>query len=244
MRSHRFFSDIELTQGHSFELPKAASHHCVQVLRYKVGAELTLFNGDGFDYIAQITTIDGKRCWVEITSKVDPLNESPLSIHLYQGIARGEKMDLIIQKSVELGVTQITPIFTERCNVKLDQKRLNKKQLHWQGVSVSACEQSGRSIVPQVNPAVNIKLVKALLDKEPESTLIYLEPTASKQIHSYHSLKHISLFIGPEGGLSEHDIQILETANVEGVKLGPRILRTETAGLTSIAVLQSHFGDL
>ena len=244
MRSHRFYSDINLTQGHSFELPKEASHHCIQVLRYKVGAKLTLFNGDGFDYVAQIKTIEGKRCQVEIIDKIAPQNESPLKIHLFQGIARGEKMDLIIQKSVELGVTQITPIFAERCNVKLDEKRLNKKQTHWQAVALSACEQSGRSFVPKINPAINIKLIKQLLEINLETISFYLEPTASKHLHCYDSLKDVSLFIGPEGGLSGNDIQTLESAKVNGVKLGPRILRTETAGLACIAILQSHFGDI
>jgi len=130
MRSHRFYSAITLAVADILELPKEASHHCIQVLRYKIGAQLTLFNGDGFDYIAQIKSIEGKRCQVEIIEKTVPQNESPLKIHLFQGVARGEKMDLIIQKSTELGVTQVTPVFTERCNVKLDEKRLNKKQTH------------------------------------------------------------------------------------------------------------------
>jgi 16S rRNA (uracil1498-N3)-methyltransferase len=244
MRSHRFYSDTDLNQGQSLTLPKEASHHCVHVLRYKAGAQMVLFNGDGFDYNAQIKSIEGKQCLVEIINKVDPQNESQLKVHLFQGIARGEKMDLIIQKSVELGVTQITPIFTERCNVKLDQKRLKKKQCHWQAVAISACEQSGRSFIPPINPPLNIKLISAFLDKESDSTLFYLEPTASKHLHSYEALTDIGLFIGPEGGLSDKDIQALDNTNVQGIKLGPRILRTETAGLAAIAILQSHFGDI
>lgn len=240
MRYHRFYTPIKLKLNDTIELPKEASHHCVQVLRYCVGKELVLFNGDGFDYVARITEIEGKRSRVFISQKLTLNNESPLKIHLYQGIARGDKMDFIIQKSVELGVTQITPIFTERCNVKLDQKRLSKKQEHWQAVAISACEQSGRGLVPTINPAVQFKNLSHPLSL----SNFYLEPTASQGIEDQKNLTEVSLFIGPEGGFSEFDRQQLKSLEIEGLKLGPRILRTETAGLATIAIFQSHFGDV
>ncbi|TQV89036.1 16S rRNA (uracil(1498)-N(3))-methyltransferase [Aliikangiella coralliicola] len=239
MRSHRFYSPIELIVGQSIQLPKEANHHCIQVLRYRVGSEVTLFNGDGFDYHAQISEINGKQGTVTVTSKENPANESPLSIHLFQGIARGEKMDLIIQKAVELGISQFTPIFTERCNVKLDNKRLEKKQTHWQKVATSASEQSGRAIIPVVNSAVNINKLK----QDHECLNLYLEPKATSRVQDLPKITSLNLFVGPEGGFSNADLQALESLEIRGIQLGPRILRTETAGLASIAVLQSHFGD-
>jgi 16S rRNA (uracil1498-N3)-methyltransferase len=241
MRSHRFYTPIELSINSSLELPKDAAHHCIQVLRYPIGKELVLFNGDGFDYLAIISKIEGKNCQVKISDKISPLNESPLNIHLFQGIAKGEKMDLIIQKAVELGVKQITPLFSERCNVKLDEKRLNKKMAHWQAVASSACEQSERAFIPQVNVAVQLKNLKI---NNMYTQGFYLEPTATQTIKELPSLTEIALFIGPEGGFSELDIQQLEVLNIQGLKLGPRILRTETAGLACIAIFQALYGDL
>ncbi len=240
MRSHRFYTPIELSNDLTLELPKEAAHHCIQVLRYSVGKELSLFNGDGFDYLAIITAIEGKNCQVKISDKISPLNESPINIHLFQGIAKGEKMDLIIQKAVELGVNQITPLFSERCNVKLDDKRLNKKMAHWQAVATSACEQSGRALIPLINSPANLKNLKIPINIQG----FYLEPTASQSIKEQSGLTEIALFIGPEGGFSELDIQQLETLNIKGLKLGPRILRTETAGLACISIFQTLYGDL
>ncbi len=240
MRSHRFYTPTELSDDLVFELPKEAAHHAIQVLRYPIGQELGLFNGDGFDYIGVITAIEGKKCEVKIINKIIPDNESPLKIHLYQGIAKGEKMDLIIQKSVELGVNQITPLFTERCNVKLDNKRLKKKLSHWQAISISACEQSGRTLIPKVNPPTHLRNLTA----PNELNSFYLEPTANLGIKAQSVLTDVGLYIGPEGGFSESDIQHLRRLKVNGIKLGPRILRTETAGLSCIAILQSLFGDI
>ncbi|WP_444996988.1 16S rRNA (uracil(1498)-N(3))-methyltransferase [Aliikangiella sp. IMCC44359] len=244
MRYHRFYTPDQLTLHQTYLLPKEASHHCVQVLRYKVGARLNLFNGDGFDYIASIKTIENKQCIVEIEQQVALANESPLKLHLYQALARGEKMDLIIQKSVELGVKEITPVFTERCNVKLDGKRLLKKQQHWQNIAISACEQSGRGEIPKVNQAIHLKQ----LSPTENTKLIYLEPTATQSLNSIGSQQtkyhEIGLLIGPEGGFSNSDIQHVNTLNSQAIRLGPRILRTETAGLTCIAILQAQLGDL
>lgn len=239
MRSHRFYADISLNQNTSVELPADAAHHCAQVLRYKIGDELTIFNGDGSDYFAVISAIEKKRCLIQVQTRITLKNESSLNIHLFQGVARGDKMDLIIQKAVELGVSEITPLFTERCNVKLDQKRLEKKMIHWKKIIVSACEQSGRAIVPKLNQAVTIAEMKAS-----EQLTIYLEPKADTSVSSLKVSHSINLLIGPEGGFSEKDLAQAEKLNIHGVKMGPRILRTETAGLAAIAILQNRFGDL
>ncbi len=240
MRHHRFYADIELAINQTLALPKEASHHCLQVLRYQVDDILTLFNGDGFNYVAQIKSIMDKRCEVFISDKVNPNNESPLRTHFYQGIARGDKMDFIIQKCVELGASEITPLFTEYCNVKLDKKRLDKKQQHWQKVAISACEQSGRSTLVKINPAVYLK---NLTTKNTEYSF-YLDPEEKKSFNAFEKISHVDLYIGPEGGFSNNDLQQFKQINIEGVSLGPRILRTETAGLACLAILQSRFGDL
>lgn len=240
MRTHRFYCPIDLTVDEEIQLPKEASHHCVQVLRYNIGDTLSLFNGDGCDYQAQISRIEKKNCWAKLTSKKQLENESPLSIHLFQGIARGEKMDFIIQKCVELGVKEFTPVFTERSNVKLDPKRQEKKLNHWRNIAISACEQSGRAIIPSINPPLAIKN----LSPQEESLNLILEPTAGKKINELEPLSKVAIYIGPEGGFSDSDLNYLKAIKTQGIKLGPRILRTETAGLACIAILQSQFGDI
>lgn len=240
MRSHRFYADISLTPGATIDLPSDAAHHCSQVLRYQVSDPLTVFNGDGFDYQAVIKSINKKTCQIEILQKLSLSNESPLSVHLIQGIARGDKMDFIIQKAVELGVHEITPLFTERCNVKLDAKRLAKKMQHWQKVIISACEQSGRAKLPVLNQPINIEN----LQLSNTATSIMLEPTASECISSLPINLSVNLLIGPEGGFSERDLSSANQLNIQSVRMGPRILRTETAGLSALAILQSRLGDL
>ncbi|MCF6193373.1 MAG: 16S rRNA (uracil(1498)-N(3))-methyltransferase, partial [Kangiellaceae bacterium] len=191
MRSHRFYTPIDLTIDATMELPSEAAHHCTQVLRYKVDDPLTLFNGDGFNYSATIFEINKKQCSAIILEKKNPKNESPLKIHLLQGIARGDKMDFIIQKAVELGVTEITPVFTQRSNVKLDEKRLEKKHLHWNKTIISACEQSGRAIIPKLNTAIPLNQIK-----KSDCPSIYLEPDAIKCFFSLAPTNQVNIVIG------------------------------------------------
>jgi len=238
MRIHRFFAAIDLSVDATIALPPEAAHHCLQVLRYQTGAELILFNGDGFDYLCQIIEINGKQCQLKVCGKIAVNVESPLQIHLYQGVARGDKMDLIIQKAVELGVTEITPLFSERCNVKLQPKRLEKKLLHWRKVAISASEQCGRAKLTLVHPALQLAQLKTV------ANALYLQPESSHKVSQLKLADQISLFIGPEGGFSETDIRQLENSQAQGVQSGPRILRTETAGLAVISILQSRFGDM
>lgn len=240
MRNHRFYTPQILSDGLELELPAEVAHHCIQVLRYPIGSELVLFNGDGCDYPAKISAIHKKRCSVTICGQQPLTNESPLEIHLYQGVARGDKMDFIIQKAVELGVSRITPLFTERCNVKLDEKRLQSKLEHWQKVAISASEQSGRARLTEILSPLALKGFTPV-DQRP---IFYLEPTASQSIDKLTLENSVCLMIGPEGGFSQQDLATLEQIGAQGLRLGPRILRTETAGLTCIAIMQSRFGDL
>ncbi|MDQ7050987.1 MAG: 16S rRNA (uracil(1498)-N(3))-methyltransferase [Enterobacterales bacterium] len=251
MRQHRFFTEQFLQLHDTLKLENSVAHHCAQVLRYQLNDPLILFNGDGYDYQALITDINRRHCEVKILKKIALENESPLQIHLIQGIAKGDKMDFVIQKAVELGVTEFSPLFSQRCNVKLDEKRLAKKQQHWQRVMISACEQSGRARLMLINSAVHLNKIESIgngaieesnLDTETICRL-YLDPDANSSLKSLDKPQSIQLCIGPEGGFSAQDVKAMQSLEMRGVQLGKRILRTETAGLVAVAALQSLFGD-
>lgn len=244
MRLTRCHVDAALAPGAKLVLPDSAAAHLVRVLRLREGDACVLFNGDGKDHAARIASAGKREVVVEILSAAPVDNESPLRITLVQGIARGEKMDLILQKATELGVAAIVPVLAERTEVKLDAERTGKRMEHWRNVIVSACEQSGRARLPELAPpaalgdagkAITDESVKLTLDPEGESTLATLTAPASQSI---------AIAIGPEGGWSPRDRELLRMAGFSGLRLGPRVLRTETAGLAAIAALQSRFGDL
>ncbi len=251
MRLHRFYTQQPIQLLAILELEEAVARHCAQVLRYKQDDRLIVFNGDGYDYQATIIDIGKRRCQVKILDQFPLNNESPIAIHLFQGIAKGDKMDYVIQKAVELGVTEFTPLFSERCNVKLDAKRLAKKQHHWQRVMLSACEQSGRAKLMKIHEAIAISQIETNPKiggdtGEAENNKLqslYLDPEAENSIKDMVKPTQLQLLIGPEGGFSEQDIRQLQSLNMTGIKLGKRILRTETAGLAAVASLQTLFGD-
>lgn len=242
MRNPRIYQPTELEIGQSLLLNDDAFGHVVRVLRLPINADITLFNGDGKNYGATLTEITKKSATVTIQNKQENNIESPLNIHLGQGISRGDKMDYTLQKSVELGVNTITPIFTERCGVKLNKERLAKKLEQWQKIVNSACEQCGRSIVPTVEKPI---MLNEWLNQQTSALKLNLHPKAQ---HSIMSLpienQHVRLLIGPEGGLSDNEILLANNAEFIDVLLGPRILRTETAALTAITSLQCRYGDL
>lgn len=222
-------------------LDDEAANHVGRVLRMSSGAELILFNGDGYNYPAVISSSDKKRVTVTVAAAQPNPVESPLRIHLGQGISRGDRMDFAIQKAVELGVTEITPLFTERCGVKLEGDRLAKRNEQWQKIAISACEQSGRSIVPVVHPAISLTQWLAQQTKELKLTL---HPRADDTIKTLQPATQVRLVIGPEGGFSDQEMALTAEAGFTGIQLGPRVLRTETAALTAISALQLQFGDL
>jgi 16S rRNA (uracil1498-N3)-methyltransferase len=241
MRIPRIYHSKTIPLNLEFELEDEAANHVGRVLRMNAGAELILFNGDGFNYPARISRCEKKSVSViAIEPQANPV-ESPLKIHLGQGISRGDRMDFAIQKAVELGVSEITPLFTERCGVKLDGDRLSKRNEQWQKIAISACEQSGRSVVPVVHPAVALNVWLAQTTKELKLTL---HPWASDTIKTLIPNHNIRLVIGPEGGFSEQEMAHTTAAGFTGIQLGPRVLRTETAALTAISALQLQFGDL
>jgi len=219
-----------------------AAGHVGRVLRMQVGDKVSIFNGEGGEYLSEIIEVSKKNVVVEPQEFVDHDVESPLKIHLGQGISRGDKMDFTIQKSVELGITEITPIFSQRCGVKLSGDRLAKKHQQWQKIAIAAAEQSGRNFVPVVHPPIDIK---EWLEQASDAIKLTLHPRAE------HSIKTIQVpnegvrfLVGPEGGFTDAEIDIAKQQNFVDIRLGPRVLRTETAALTVLSALQLQFGDL
>jgi len=246
MRLTRVYVDQALSVGQRLQLPEAAARHLLKVLRLAEGAGCVLFNGDGHDYPARIVHAGKRGGEVEILGRDCIHTESPLQLWLLQGIARGEKMDLILQKASELGVTGIIPVSSERSEVKLDAARAEKRLTHWRQIIISACEQSGRAQIPLLHPPGALAQCAALLPKTDRRWL--LDPDASQTLAQVEANVSAGgpqvLAIGPEGGWSPRDRQILAALDFTGLRLGPRILRTETAGLAAIAVMQMRFGDL
>ncbi len=244
MRLTRVHIEATLVAGTVVSLPEDAAAHLSRVLRLGEGDACVLFNGDGHDYDAQLTQVGKREVLAQVSGARMIDNESPLHITLLQGIARGEKMDLILQKATELGVAAVLPVDSDRSEVKLSGERLHKRLAHWRGVVVAACEQSGRARVPMVAEpqallaaasALPGQALRLLLDPQGTHALKTLTPPASGQV---------VIAIGPEGGWSPRDLMALEESGFQGLRLGPRVLRTETAGLAAIAAVQAQLGDL
>jgi 16S rRNA (uracil1498-N3)-methyltransferase len=243
MSNLRFYSPIPLAIGNTTALSENAAAHAIRVMRLKAGDTLILFSGDGFDYQCALTQVEKKAAYVEVQSRTAASNESPLSIRLLQGISSGDRMDYTIQKAVELGVTEIFPLTTERSVTKLSGDRAGKRVEHWQGVAIAACEQSGRALLPLVHAPVT--LAQWLGQHETHASLnILLNPVGAKRLAQLDQPSgHINLLIGPEGGLSGNEIALAAQQHFQSIVLGPRILRTETAAVTAIASMQTLWGD-
>ncbi len=240
MRVSRVFIDHQLGANIEIELPVDVGHYLTRVLRLSAGAKLLIFNGQGGEYEAQLTSIVKNHCMVEVGSYINRNTQSPLHIHLGVGLSRGERMDLIIQKATELGVTSITPLFTERCEVKLNGQRLDKRLSHWQKISISACEQSGRTLLPEINRPV---IADEWLGAISADIKLVLEPTAKHGLSTNITPQHVALFTGPEGGLTERELSLAASNEFQAISLGPRILRTETAPIAALSILQYIWGD-
>ena len=238
----RIFQPYTINQNSLITLDDNAFNHLIRVLRMKTGESITLFDGSNQITPAVIHEVNKKTVIVKTANSVLDNRESPLNIHLGQVISRGDKMEFTIQKSVELGVNTITPLLSERCGVKLDQDRLEKKVQQWQKIVISACEQCGRNIIPNINPVMKLENWCANLT---DSLKLNLHPKAEQGINQLpNDNKNISLLIGPEGGLSNEEISMTHQYQFTDILLGPRVLRTETAALTAITALQVRFGDL
>jgi 16S rRNA (uracil1498-N3)-methyltransferase len=242
MRRSRVYTSQPMESGLQIELTDSAGHYLSRVLRLTAGDSVILFNGDGSDYAAMIVEIQRQQVSLRITDSKLSENESKLKITLVQAISRGERMDYSLQKATELGVHCIQPISSRRVEVHLDEKRLRKKLEHWQKVVISACEQSGRAVIPEVKTPVSLADWLASAD---DSLRVVLDPSAQSKLSQLPTtVADISLLVGPEGGFSEEELQDLASEGVMAVSLGPRVLRTESAGPAAIAVLQAIYGDL
>ncbi len=243
MRIPRVYVPQPLPPGREVELPVQAGEHLVRVLRLERGHPLRLFNGDGSEYAGEIASLAKRGVTARVLERnAAPSLESPLHLTLAQGIARGEKMDWILQKATELGVARIVPLVTDRTEVKLDAERAQRRLAHWQAVLGSACEQCGRNRLPQLDEPQRLADFAAQPAVDGELRLA-LDPQGTHGVRSLPQVTRMRLVVGPEGGLSEHDLTTLAQAGFVGLRLGPRILRTETAGLAALAALQAMQGD-
>ena len=244
MRIPRIHVESALHPGSTVQLPQQAGEHVARVLRLESGSALILFNGDGREYDAQLETVAKRTVTARVTAVRDEHCESPLRLTLAQSVARGEKMDWILQKATELGVVRIVPLITQRTEVKLDDERAQRRLAHWSHVIAGACEQSGRNRLPTLEAPQRLDRWLETLGDDRALRLALL-PQGTVQLHELASLDGGAILtVGPEGGFSEQDIALLEQANFRGLRLGPRILRTETAGIAALAALQALHGDL
>lgn len=242
MRLTRIHLPASLIIGSEILLPASACTHLLRVLRLREGAELVVFDGAGNEHSAELCRIVGHHVHVRIGTKINRASESPLHITLVQGISRGERMDWTLQKATELGISAIVPVLTTRSVVKLDDKQSAKKHDHWQSIVISACEQSGRSVVPKVHTPMSLN--EYLSNKNNDHDRLLLEPNATTTLAGLaQASTHIDLLIGPEGGLDDSEIKQAKQANFKSVSLGPRVLRTETAAVVALSVLQAGWGD-
>lgn len=238
VRICQFKANLNLND--TFTLDDDGFGHLIRVLRFKQGDDFIVFDGLGNEYNATLVEVT-KKATFKCISKIERNVESPLAVELGQVISRGDKMEFTIQKATELGIHSITPLYSSRCGVKLDTKREEKKVEQWQKIAIAACEQSGRNVVPVVN---EITLIDDWYKLGENTLSLTLDPKANKKLTEIEPKQNVRLLIGPEGGLSAEEIDNAAKAGFQGVTLGPRILRTETAALAALSILGCTFGDL
>lgn len=235
----RLFQQCSFQLGETYCLDTAGFHHLIRVLRHRINEPVILFNGEGGEYHGTLTKVTKKEAHIQIQQFIPIEKESPLTVHLLQGMARGEKMDFILQKSVELGVTHITPVYTERSNLQLKGERLAKRQQHWQQVIISACEQCGRNRLPVLHSPISIE--HALRENNAAEKYL-LHPFEGKPLTTPIG-NEVAIAVGPEGGFSQREEVYARQQGWTCITLGPRILRTETASVVALAALQCLAGD-
>ncbi|NMF91140.1 16S rRNA (uracil(1498)-N(3))-methyltransferase [Aromatoleum petrolei] len=236
----RFFCPFPLPASGEIQLPEALAHHAARVLRLRDGDPVILFDGSGGE-VPALLSVRGKQCFAALQDRREVERESPLRLVLVQALASGDKMDWIVQKAVELGVAAIVPVQAERSVLRLAGERAAKRVEHWQQVAVSGCEQSGRNRVPLVAPICGLR---DYLARHRECLRLILDPMATQRLlDAVRPAGEAQLLIGPEGGWSDDELAACRSAGCVGMRLGPRVLRTETAGLAAIAALQTAWGD-
>jgi 16S rRNA (uracil1498-N3)-methyltransferase len=243
MRLTRIHIDADLQTGQPLTVAGSAGNHIARVLRLRAGDGLTLFNGRGGEYGGKIEEMHRDSVRVSVLEHRDEERESPFHLTLAQGISRGERMDWVVQKATELGVSRIVPLFTERSVVHLDEKQAAKKVQHWRAIAIAACEQSGRNQVPEIDAPIG--LYDLLEQRTAGAVALLLSPGAALRITDVPAAEAGAMvLIGPEGGLAEVEQETALRSGFTPVRLGPRVLRTETAAVCALTLLQQKFGDL
>ena len=242
---NRFYHSKSININETIIMDDFAAHHALKVMRLKTNDQLILFNGDGSDFTGQVIRISKRRVEVSIKSKKNIKNESNLKVILLQALTSSEKMDLIIQKTTELGISEIQPIICERSIVKIKNEKIEKKLSHWRQVSIAACEQCGRAKIPTIHKPENI--IKYLEKTESKKdTKIILSPEATKSLNNFipNMKQDIKVLIGPEGDFTKQELDFSIQKGFSPIKIGPRILRTETAPMCILSILQYKYGDI
>lgn len=241
MRVPRIYLDQALAAGQEYPLPSDRAHYVANVLRLTAGRPLIVFNGRGGEYSATLVSAGKKQAVIGVDAFIEVIRESPLNIELAVGLARGDRMDWIVQKATEMGVARIAPLYTERTEVKLSGARLEKKMLHWQQIIVSACEQSQCNRLPVLAEPEDFASFAGRSDAA--AKLILHPAIESFDFSQAEPVKDVAILVGPEGGFSEREVELALTQGFAGWQLGPRILRAETAPIAALALLQHYWGD-
>jgi 16S rRNA (uracil1498-N3)-methyltransferase len=241
MRIPRIYIDQALAISESLSLNENTSHYLSKVLRMQEGRELIVFNGQGGEYSAQVKEVGKKQVSIQINQFAEDNRQSPLELHLAIGISRGERMDWVLQKATELGVTRIIPLITERTEVKIKGEKQDKKMQHWQQIIVSACEQCQRNVLPLLQEP---QLIDDWLKTVSTDYRFVLHHRNHQSLSKSATPRSVTLLIGPEGGLNEAEITLAENEKFQSLRLGPRVLRTETAPVAAISLVQYLWGDL
>jgi 16S rRNA (uracil1498-N3)-methyltransferase len=243
MRLTRVFVESVPEAGQSLTVEGNAGNHIVRVLRLRVGDSLTLFDGRGGEYAGRIQEIRRDTVLVNVLEHQAVERESPCPLTLAQGISRGERMDWVVQKATELGVARIVPLFTKHSVVQLDERQAARKVQHWRSIAIAACEQSGRNQVPEI--AEPLELFEFVQTPAADGTRFLLSPRAGLRMGDIDTAgAAATVLIGPEGGLAEVEQEVALRNGFTAVRMGPRVLRTETAAVCALTLLQQKFGDL
>ena len=240
MRTPRVHTTQPLEVGSTVTLESSVSRYLMQSLRKAEGAQIEVFNGNGAQYSATIVSGSKTAVTIQVESEDQISKESPLAIHIGLAISKGDRMDYGIRKIVELGGNRITPLITQRCEVRLSKQRMEKRLKHWQAIVISACEQCGRNRIPEISEPLQLQ---QWLDKVDDPARLIFQPGGSTRLESRPAPESVALLVGPEGGFDPLEVEQAQQAGFDSVMLGPRILRTETAPLAAISVLQYLWGD-
>ena len=242
-RAPRLFCPGEIAAGALLDLPDQAAHHAVRVLRLGPGDAVRLFNGDGAEWQGEIAAVRKTAVSVRVGARSERDVEAPLHVALAQAISARERMELTLQKAVELGVAEIQPLETRRSLVRLREERANRRLEHWQQLIAAACEQCGRNRIPPVHPIDSLPDWLGALPREPGPLKLMLSPGAPLRLRELPAPASVILLAGPEGGLAPEEQELAELCGFRAVRLGPRILRTETAALAAVAAMHALWGD-